>query len=56
MMQSRSAVRSMITFSKATKTVATTGRNCRINYINKSFFSSLPTHAVVAMPSLSPVS
>lgn len=31
-------------------------RTCKVNRINKSFFATLPSHTVVAMPSLSPVS
>ena len=56
MMHFKSAVRSLVAFNTATKTIVNTTRNCRINYVCKLFFSSIPTHAGSAMPTLSPVS
>ena len=56
MMQFKGAVRSLVAFNTATKTIVNTTRNCRINYVCKLFFSSIPTHAGSAMPTLSSVS
>ena len=56
MIQFRSTVRSLVEFNSATKTIANTTRNCRINYFCKLFFSSIPTHAGSTMPTLSSVS
>ena len=55
-MQFRSSVRSLVVFNSATKTLSNTTRNCRVNYVCKLFFSSIPTHAGSAMPTLSSVS
>lgn len=50
MMHFKSAVRSLVAFNTSTKTIVYTTRNCKL------LFSSIPTHAGSAMPTLSPVS